>query len=68
MNALTSRCLAWQKKSLDQFAFAADGHAREPFAPRVVGHVWFRVEPCCQQLELCCRNLSISDAVEEMLE
>src|SRR5437773_9089204 len=44
-NAFTLRRVTGQKKSLDQLALAADGHAWESFVPFTLWYKGFGVEP-----------------------
>jgi hypothetical protein len=57
-----------QEERLDQFAVAADCHAREALVPLAIGNIWFGVEPSREQYQLLCWNLAALYAIEEMLK
>ena len=56
------------QKSLDEFAFAANGHPGKFLEPWASRHFRFGAEPIRQQPKLIGGNVAAADAVEQMIE
>ena len=60
--------LAGKKKGFDPLAIAADGHPGKGLIPCAFRDVRFRIEPASEPFELGGRDLTLLNAVEQMLE